>query len=198
MNRLIAWMAGHPVAANLLMVLILIAGVSSGLSLKQEVFPDINFDTIETRVAYQGAAPDEIEESIVQRIEEQVESIDGIDKITGIAAEGLAVVRIQLIRGTDSSEKLDEIKTAVDRITTFPENIERPVTREIVNRNRAIEIAVYGDAPESVLREQAFRLKDDLSALPGISLAQVVRVRDVWPHRFYLPSVILKIKSINW
>ncbi|MGB7300406.1 MAG: efflux RND transporter permease subunit [Burkholderiaceae bacterium] len=178
MNRLIEWMAAHPVAANLLMVLILIAGVSSGLSLKQEVFPEINFDTIETRVVYQGASPDEIEESIVQRIEEQIESIDGVDKISGIAAEGLAVVRVQLVRGAKSDEKLDEIKAAIDRITSFPEQSERPITREIANRNRVLEIAVYGDAPESTLREQAYRLKDALSALPGISLAQVAKVRE--------------------
>lgn len=178
MNRLIAWMAAHPVASNLLMVLIIMAGITSALTLRQEVFPSITFDTIETRVAYPGAAPDEIEESIVQRIEEQVESIDGVDQITGIAAEGLAIVRVQLLRGSDPKQKLDEIKSAVDRITTFPEQIERPVTRELANRSRVLDIAVFGNASESVLREQAFRLKDEVSALPDVSLSQVSRVRD--------------------
>ncbi|UCE31799.1 MAG: efflux RND transporter permease subunit [Burkholderiales bacterium] len=173
-----AWMTAHPVAANLLMLLIIVSGLSSALLMKQETFPEISFDTIEARIVYQGAAPDEIEESIVQRIEEQIQGIDGIDRILGFAAEGVGVVRVELMRGTNGSQKLDEIKAAIDRITTFPDQIERPVVREIVNRQRAIELALYGDAGEAVLRELAYRVKEELSILPGISLVEVARVRD--------------------
>ncbi len=177
MRGLIAWMARHPVAANLLMLLIVFAGLVNMLTTKQEVFPEINFDVIEVRVVYQGATPDEIEESIVQRIEEQIQGIDGIDRLTGVAAEGVGVVRAELARGTQTARKLDEIRSAVDRITTFPEQAERPEVREIVNRQRVMELAVYGDAGEATLRELAFRIKDELSATPGISLAEVARVR---------------------
>ncbi len=178
MKALIGWMARHPVAANLLMLLIVFAGLVNMATTKQEVFPEINFDTIEVRVVYQGATPDEIEESIVQRIEEQIQGIDGIDRLTGVAAEGVGVVRAELSRGTQTSRKLDEIRSAVDRITTFPEQAERPEVREIVNRQRVLEMAVYGDASEATLRELAFRIKDELSATPGISLAEVARVRN--------------------
>ncbi len=178
MRALIGWMARHPVAANLLMLLIVIAGLVNMLTTKQEVFPEINFDTVEVRVVYQGATPDEIEESIVQRIEEQIQGIDGIDRVTGVAAEGVGVVRAELTRGTQTNRKLDEIRSAVDRITTFPEQAERPEVREIVNRQRVMELAVYGDAGEATLRELAFRIKDELSATPGISLAEVARVRN--------------------
>ncbi len=178
MRALIGWMARHPVAANLLMLLIVIAGLVNMLTTKQEVFPEINFDTVEVRVIYQGATPDEIEESIVQRIEEQIQGIDGIDRVTGVAAEGVGVVRAELTRGTQTNRKLDEIRSAVDRITTFPEQAERPEVREIVNRQRVMELAVYGDAGEATLRELAFRIKDELSATPGISLAEVARVRN--------------------
>lgn len=178
MNALIAWMARHPVAANLLMLMIVVSGLFSALTIRQEVFPEISFDTIEVRVAYPGAAPDEIEESIVQRIEEQVRGIDGIDRVFGFAAEGVGLVRIELLRGTNNARRLDDVKSAIDRITTFPELIERPIVRELVNRQRVIELALYGDASETVLRELAFRVKDDLAALPGISLTEVARVRD--------------------
>jgi len=178
MKALIEWMARHPVAANLLMLLIVASGLVSAFSIRQEVFPEISFDTIEVRVVYTGAAPDEIEESIVQRIEEQVQGIDGVDRVYGFAVEGVGLVRIELFRGANVSRKLDEVKSAVDRITTFPELIERPVVREIVNRSRVIELALYGDATESALRELAYRVKDELTALPGISLAEVARVRD--------------------
>ncbi len=178
MNRLIGWMAAHPVAANLLMMLIIIAGVVSAVGLRQEVFPEINFDAIEVRVVYQGASPDEVEASIVQRIEEQVEGIDGLDRVYGIAAEGVGVVRVELARGVSSTRALDDIKAAVDRITSFPDQIERPEVREIVSQQRVMELAIFGDVDETTLRELAYRAKDEISALPGISLAEVSKVRD--------------------
>ena len=171
-------MARHPVAANLLMLFIVIAGVTSALTLKQEVFPEIELNVIEARVNYRGAAPDEIEEAIVQRIEEQIQGIEGIDRLTSYAVEGVGVVRAELARGAPVSRKLDEIKSAVDRITTFPVEAERPEVRELTNRQRVIEMVVYGDVGEAVLREFAYRIKDELSATPGISLVQVARVRD--------------------
>lgn len=178
MNGLIAWMARHPVAANLLMLFIIISGITSALTIKQEVFPEIELEVIEMRVAYRGAAPDEIEEAIIQRIEEQIQGIEGIDRLTSYAVEGVGVVRAELARGSSVSRKLDEIKSAVDRITTFPEQAERPEVRELTNRQRVIELVVYGEVGEAVLREFAYRIKDELTATPGISLSQVARVRD--------------------
>ncbi len=178
MNGLIAWMARHPVAANLLMVFLVIAGLTSALTLKQEVFPEIEIEIIEVRVVYQGAAPDEIEEAIIQRIEEQIEGIEGIQRVNSYAAEGVGVVRAELTREARVPRKLDEIKSAVDRITTFPEEAERPEVKELTTRQRVIELAVYGDAGEAVLREFAYRIKDELAATPGISLVQVARVRN--------------------
>ena len=178
MRSLIGWMARHPVAANLLMLLFLVAGLSSALTMKQEVFPLIELDVLEVRVAYPGAAPDEVEEAIAQKIEEQIEGIDGIDRVTSVAAEGVGVVRIELARGAQPTVKLDEVKAAVDRITTFPEEAERPEVTQLVTRQRVIELAVFGEAGEATLRELAYRIKDDLTATPGVSLAQVARVRD--------------------
>jgi len=178
MKALIAWMARHPVAANLLMGLILVAGAVNIFTMKQEVFPLIELDVLEVRVEYQGAAPDEVEEAIVQRIEEQIEGIDGIDQITSVAVQGTGVVRIELSRGAHVAAKLDEVKAAIDRITTFPAEAERPEVKQLVTRQRVIELALYGDVGESVLRELAYRVKDELSATPGISLVQVARVRE--------------------
>ena len=171
-------MARHPVAANLLLLLIVVAGVSNMLTMKQEVFPLVELDVLEVRVAYPGAAPDEVEEAIVQRIEEQLEGIDGIDLVTSIAAEGTGVVRIELARGINTAIKLDEVKAVVDRITTFPAEAERAVVKQLISRQRVVEIAVFGAAEEATLREMAYRIKDDLTSTPGISLVQVARVRD--------------------
>ena len=196
MNRLIEWMARHPVAANLLMMMIVVSGIVASVTMKQEVFPEINFDTIEVRVVYAGAAPDEIEESIVQRIEEQVQGIDGIDRVMGFAAEGVGLVRIELARGTSSSRALDQVKSAIDRITSFPDQIERPVVREIVNRQRVVELVLYGDASEATLRELAHRVKDEFTALPGISLAEVARVRD-YEISIEVPNAALRAHGLT-
>ncbi|MEZ5650009.1 MAG: efflux RND transporter permease subunit [Burkholderiaceae bacterium] len=179
MSRLIGWMAAHPVAANLLMMLIIVSGLVSAFGLRQEVFPEINFDAIETRVVYQGASPDEVEASVVQRIEEQIEGLDGIDRIYGIAAEGVGLVRVELQRGVSGQRALEDIKSAVDRITSFPEQVERPVTREIVSKQRVLELAIFGPIDDATLRELAYRAKDGISALPNVSLAEVTKVRDI-------------------
>ncbi|MGD9953211.1 MAG: efflux RND transporter permease subunit, partial [Burkholderiales bacterium] len=178
MRPLMGWMARHPVAANLLMLLIVVGGLSSMLTMKQEVFPLIELDVLEVRVAYPGAAPDEVEEAIAQKIEEQIEGLDGVDRVTSVAAEGVGVVLVELARGAQPSVKLDEVKAAVDRITTFPLEAERPEVRQLVTRQRVVELAVLGTASEATLRELAQRIKDDLTATPGVSLAQLARVRD--------------------
>ncbi|MGW8269574.1 MAG: efflux RND transporter permease subunit, partial [Burkholderiales bacterium] len=196
MKALIAWMARHPVAANLLMGLILVAGIVNMATMKQEVFPLIELDVIEVRMEYQGAAPDEIEEAIVQRIEEQIEGIDGIDQVTSVAVQGTGVVRIELSRGVHVPSKLDEIKAAVDRITTFPVDAERPEVKQLITRQRVVELALYGDASESVLRELAYRVKDELSATPGISLVQVARVRD-YEVSIEVPNDVLRAYGLT-
>ena len=178
MKGAIAWMAAHPVAANLLLVLIIAGGFVGGSTVVQEVFPDFDMDAVQVRVAYLGASPEEVEEGIIQRIEERVESIEGVSQINSTASEGVGVVFIELNLGENTAKRLDEIKAEVDRITTFPADAEKPEVTEVTSRNRVIEIAVTGDVPEKTLKELANRIKDDLSSMPDISYVQVVGVRD--------------------
>ncbi|MCL7972859.1 MAG: efflux RND transporter permease subunit, partial [marine benthic group bacterium] len=178
MKGAIAWMAAHPVAANLLLVLIIAGGFVGGTTVVQEVFPDFDMDAVQVGVAYLGASPEEVEEGIIQRIEERVESIEGVSQINSTASEGVGVVFIELNLGENTGKRLDEIKAEVDRITTFPADAEKPEVTEVASRNRVIEIAVTGDVPEKTLKELANRIKDDLSSMPDISYVQVVGVRD--------------------
>jgi multidrug efflux pump subunit AcrB len=178
MNRVIAWMVAHPVAANLLMFLIVAGGLVGGSTVVQEVFPDSDLGAVQVRVEYLGASPEEVEEGIIQRIEERVESIEGVSQINSTASEGVGVVFIELNLGEDTAKRLDEIKAEVDRITSFPADAEKPEVTEVTSRSRVIEIAVTGDVPEKTLKELANRIKDDLSSLPEISYVQVVGVRD--------------------
>jgi multidrug efflux pump subunit AcrB len=178
MNRAIAWMAGHPVASNLLMVFILAAGVFSMANVVVEVFPDFDLGAVQVRVEYPGASPEEVEEGIIQKVEERVEAIEGVSQINSTASEGVGVVFIELNLGEDVSSRLDEIKAEVDRITSFPADAEKPEVTEVTSRSRVMEIAVHGDAPERTLKELANRIKDDLSSMPEISFVQTSGVRD--------------------
>jgi multidrug efflux pump subunit AcrB len=178
MNRAIAWTAAHPVAANLLLFLILAGGFVGGSTVIQEVFPDSDLGAVQVRVEYLGASPEEVEEGIIQRIEERVESIEGVSQINSTASEGVGVVFIELNLGEDTGKRLDEIKAEVDRITTFPADAEKPEVTEAGSRSRVIDIAVTGDVPEKTLKELANRIKDDLSSMPEISYVQVAGVRD--------------------
>ena len=177
MRGAIAWMANHGVAANLLMVLIIVAGLVSLANLPQETFPEISLDTIQIRVQYPGASPDEVEQAIVQRIEERISGIQGIDRITGAASQNVGVVMAELALGTDQSRTLDEIKSAVDRITSFPLDAEEPEVVALTAESGVVDIAIFGDAPERTLKEIANRVKDDLTSLPTISLVRVSGVR---------------------
>ncbi|HKK92140.1 MAG TPA: efflux RND transporter permease subunit, partial [Longimicrobiales bacterium] len=173
----IAYMARNGVAANLLLLLLLAAGIFSATSLVQEVFPEFSLDTIRVSVAYPGANPDEVEEAIVQKIEEAIEAVEGIDEINATAAEGIASVSVSLKLGTDIQKALDEIKAEVDQIQTFPVGADRPEIRELSNRSSVIRLAIHGDASERTLKEIAYRTEDALSILEEISYVTTSGVR---------------------
>ncbi len=177
MKRAIEWMAHHGVAANLLMVFIIMAGVISFANVPQETFPEVSLDIVQVQVEYPGASPDEIEEAIVQRVEERISGIEGVQRVTGAASENSGIVLAELSLGTDQGRALDEIKAAIDRITSFPADAEEPEVVELSARSPAIQIAIYGDVPERSLKEFAHRVKDDLTSIPSISLVRVSAVR---------------------
>jgi len=173
----IAYMAKNGVAANLLLAFLVAAGIFSIGSLVQEVFPEFSLDTIQVSVAYPGANPDEVEESIVQKIEEQIEAVEGVDEINATAGEGVGIVTVSLKLGTDLSRALDDIKAEVDQIQTFPVGAERPEVRELTNRQSVIRLAVFGDTDERTIKEIAYRTEDILSSLDEVSYVETSGIR---------------------
>ncbi|MEW5721910.1 MAG: efflux RND transporter permease subunit [Thermodesulfobacteriota bacterium] len=177
MKGAIAWFADNHVAANLLMGFFILAGIVTGLTMKLEVFPESSLDRITITTSYPGAAPEEVEEAVVRRIEEKVAGLAGIKRIDSLAREGFGQVTIEVMSGWDLKKLLDEVKAEVDRITTFPEEAEKPVVQELTARNQVINVAVYGEVPEATLKHLTERLKDDITNLPGISLAEIFGLR---------------------
>ncbi len=173
----IDWFARNSVAANLLMLLILVGGLFTVFTIKREVFPEFSLDIITVRVSYRGAAPAEVEEGVCIRVEEAVQGLDGIKRITSTASEGSGLVTIELEAGADARKVLDDVKSRVDAIETFPEETEKPIIQEITNRRQVINVAVHGELDELSLKALAEQVRDDLSALPGITQVELANAR---------------------
>ncbi len=174
----VAFMARNGVAANLLMVFFLIAGIASFGTIVQEVFPENSLDTVQVSVTYPGATPDEVEESIVQKIEEAVEAVDGVKKVKSNAYEGSGAVSVELELGTDIDRALDDVKAEIDQIQTFPDEAEEPDVRELTTRQSVVRIAIFGDVSETALKEVAYQLEDSLAALDDVSFVDTSSIRD--------------------
>lgn len=140
MKGIIGWMARNHVAANLLMMVFVVGGLVMSRSIKQEIFPEISLDTIQVAVAYPGAAPEEVEEGILLKIEENLTEVDGIKEIKSKASEGFGSVLAVVREGADADLVLQDIKNAVDRITTFPEDAEEPIISKLLNRHEVISV----------------------------------------------------------
>ncbi len=174
----IAYMASNGVAANLFMFAIFAAGLVSLTGLEREAWPTIPFNHIEVSIAYPGATPEEIEESIIAKVEEQVSSLDDVLAVKSMAAPGIASVRIEVKSGTDIPLAVDEIESAVDRIQSFPTGSERPQIAEMTSRQSIIRLVFYGDIPERSLKELAYQVEDELASLPTVSLTETSGVRN--------------------
>jgi len=174
---MIAWFTRNGVAANLVMLILVVGGIASYITVKRELFPQFSLDLVTVRVPYLGASPEEVEESVVIRIEEAIQSVDGIKEMSSVAQEGYGSVTVTVDKGYDISKVKDAIQTRVDAITTFPANTERPIIDEPLIPKEVIRISVYGDANEREIKKIAERVRDELVELDGISQAEVQGVR---------------------
>ena len=174
----LAWFAANHVAANILMIFILVSGALALLKVVVEVFPEIEADTVTVRVPYRGASPAEAEEGVCVRVEEAIASIEGIKRIRSVAQENLGTVIAELEEDADDRKVLDDIKAAVDRIETFPLETEKPIVSEVDTRRRVITIVLYGDASEKTLKALAERVRDELTARDGVSMVEIAGVRN--------------------
>lgn len=177
MSRLIQWFVENHVAANLLMVLIF-AGAWIGVSnLDREVFPGVARNYIQVTMAYPGAGPSEVEQQIAIRIEEAIADLDGIRTITSRSRQGLATVTAEVIDGHDPQRVLNDIKTRVDAINTFPGQVERPVTQQLFSRSQLMFLALSGDVDEAALKETAWQVRNELTLLPGVDHVEMEGTR---------------------
>ena len=173
MKTMLTWCACNRVAANFFMLMIFMAGFTSVAKIQRELFPQVSLDTVSVSVLYPGATPVEVEEGIVVRIEEAISGLEGIEEINAIAAEGVGTVNVKVEPGYSTARLLDQVKTRVDAISTFPLDAEKPVVEELTAQIRVINVVISGDAvDELTLRRLADRAREDLLSLEGITQVQ--------------------------
>lgn len=177
MNTSIKWFVNNPVAANLLMFLILVGGFFGAYDIGKEVFPSISVNYITINMPYPGAGPKEVEEQIIVRIEEAIYNLEGIKSLSSEARKGRGSVTAEIDTNYEMTKMLNDIKSRVDAITTFPKDSERPIVTEVVEREEVIRIALFGDADERVLKEYGERIRDELAAMRAIDFVEVWGVR---------------------
>ena len=174
MNRgPIAWMAKNSVAANLLMFVILVGGAIGILRTKQEVFPEFTIDIVQVAVPYPGASPAETEQGIVLAVEEAVRGLDGVKRVTSSSTEGAGAVSVELVLGADSMQVLGDVKDAVDRIVTFPEDAEEPTVSLLSRKREVISVAIAGEVPLRRLHTLAEELRARFLDSPGITQVEI-------------------------
>ena len=175
---IIAWMARNPVAANLLMLVVIAAGIQALFTITKEVFPTFATDSVTITVPYPGSSPVEVEQGILIKIEENIQDIVGIKEIVSTANEGSGVVQVEFEPGTDMSAAINKVKVRVDGISSFPGNAEPPIIEEVLSRSRVVNLTLYGDLEEAQLKQLADVMRDDLLGLPDITQVDVIGSRD--------------------
>lgn len=171
MSGIVAWFARNAVAANLLMIVAFIGGVFGYTRMEQEMFPVVSVAGASVTVAWNGASPQDVEEQIVTRIEEAVADVDGLDRITSIASEGVGIVNVRGRDDIDMLEFLDEVKLRVDQINNLPQAAFQPQVTRWEQRNWFMGLAVHGNVDQRTLKRLADKVRDDIANLPGGELA---------------------------
>ncbi|MGM0375271.1 MAG: efflux RND transporter permease subunit [Bacteroidota bacterium] len=176
------FMARNSVAANLLMIILLAGGVWTMYNMQKEVFPDFQLDIVDVSVVYPGAAPEEVEYGILMPVEEAVRGVQGIKEVTSTAREGSGYVQIELVPGTERMKAFQDIQQAVNRIRTFPDDIEEPEVVLQARQRDVMEVGIYGDVDIWTLRVLAEQLRDQLINSGDITQVDIGNVPDMVTH----------------
>lgn len=173
MKKLIEYFIKYPAAGNVVMVLILILGFLSFLTIKVNFFPEPESKAVSIQVVYPGASPEEIENQIIRKIEDNLKGITGVDRVSSVSSENAGSVTAELQTGFDADLVVADVKNAVDRIANFPTGMEPPVVAKVENLNFAISFAIAGPVSLRTLKEKANEIENDLRAVDGISKVNI-------------------------
>lgn len=174
----IAWMAHNHVTANLLMLVFIAGGLLFSLTIKKEVFPEFSMDMISVNISYPGASPAEVERGVLVAAEQAVQGIVGIKEMRGAASEGSAALTLELDEDANANQVYQDVQQAIDRVTTFPSDIERPQVSLAERKRDVMDLVIHGDLDDRTLRDIAMQIYDKLEAHPDITQLEASGVRD--------------------
>lgn len=172
-KQTIGFMAAHPTASNLLMLLFIALGLISILDLKRETFPDFSTNAVEITIAYPGATAQDVEASVCRRIEDVLDSVTHIAEIRTTAMENQARVMVEMVEGGNIIDFFNDIKTEVEAIDDFPEEVEKVIVKRVNRTDPVVSVAVTGPMDPVHLKFFCEDLKDRLKALDRVSQVEL-------------------------
>ena len=170
---IIAYFANNSVAANLMMVFIIVMGIVSFMFIQRQMFPNVEVNYINIHAAYPGASPQEIEESILVKVEESIKDVTGIKKTVAHASRGSAHVSIEVDVNADIKRVLDDVKQRVDTLSNLPAGMEPINVYQVEWRQEVIEMGLVGDRPLEELKPIAKQVEDELLQLKNVMLVDI-------------------------
>ncbi len=177
MERMIAWWANNPVASNLLMVGILLAGILGFFAMERETFPAFKPSQVKIEFVWPGAAPQEVEEQIIIRMEEALSNLDNVYRIYSTATENYGEIEIVTYPSVDMESFLNEVKGIVDSVNALPRDMENPRVSQVIYRQEVVRVAVHGNLDERTLKNLAEDIRDEVAALPYVSIVNLFGTR---------------------
>lgn len=177
MKTAIAWFARNSVAANLMMLVIVVSGLITLPRIKMEIFPEMRINAVSISIPFPGASPEEVEDAICVRVEERLQGIEGVKELSCTAVESMGALIVRLYDWADIEQSLADIKSEVDSIDTFPAEAEAPTIKQAALRGKVISVMVSGNASERTLRTLGEEVRDGIIDLPEVSMASLTSVR---------------------
>ena len=197
------------VLVNLLVILVLVAGIFTYSSMTKEKFPDISMDELWIYTSYPGVSPEEIERLVTIPIEDEVASIENVDNIKSMSSEGFSQIRVEFESGVeDFPRKMQEVQNKINRVEDLPEDAETPEIEEESWTTIAVIASLSGDVPEKTLKQLSEDFEDDVLDIPGVDAVSVMgrRDREIWVevnptrlegYNLSLADMILSLKNKN-
>jgi len=178
MKKVLAAFARNTVFANIVLVMIFVSGWFATKSMIRETFPEFSLDMVIVSVPYPGADPEEVEEGISRKIEEAIEGVEGIKLYTTESRENQGTANIEVKEDYDVNAVLDDVRTKINAISTFPVDAEKPVIYELTLKDPVIMLYLSGDMSERRLKEWSEQLKDEIQQLPPVSQVGIFGTRE--------------------
>lgn len=174
MRNLVSYFIKYPVAVNIIMIIFFVFGYFGYQGLTSTFFPVTDSRVIAIQIVYPGASPEEIEEGVVIKIEDNLKGVEGVERVTSVSQENAANISVEVLREYEANRVIDDVKNAVERIPSFPDGMEPPVVfvQEFVNFT--ISFALSSESADLYeLKDYARKIEDDLRAMDGISQIEI-------------------------